>query len=100
MKLNNEKINKVLELLRAVQQEVNDTIKQEQEACQHSNIAECPYQESTYYSNGQPPIRVCLDCGLAEGGWSFKVLFEKSVPLSPRGISRELLFKLKQGDMV
>lgn len=55
MKLNNEKINKALEVLAAVKQEVADTINQEQESCQHTNIAECPYERSTHYSHGQPP---------------------------------------------
>lgn len=99
MKLNNEKINKALGVLAAVKQEVADTIKQEQESCQHTNIAECPYESSTHYSHGQPPIRICLDCGVTEIGWSFKVLYEENTALSPRGISRELLFKLKQGEV-
>jgi hypothetical protein len=40
-----------------------------QKSCKHPEIVECSYLPETPLFDAQPPIRVCVTCGLAEEEW-------------------------------
>ena len=101
MKLTNEDINNSIENLKAAQRELSVVINYVQNTCNHTNIAECNYQPSEFFS-AQPPMRVCLDCGVSEEGWGcgFQVLREKVTGLAPRKISRDDLYSIRCGKYI
>lgn len=101
MKLTNEKINNQLLKLKEAQNNLQEVINEVQSECSHDNIAECDYKPSEFF-NAQPPMRVCLDCGMSEEGWGcgFKVLREKVAGLTPRKISREDLYSIRCGKYI
>jgi len=101
MQLNNSKINDAIGKVKQADIELNIAVAHAQDKCTHGNIAECDYSSSDYRDTF-PPIRICLDCGLTEEGWGcgYRTLVEKSSQLSPRGISRDMLYKLRIGKFI
>ena len=101
MKLTNESINNQILRLKEAQTELEDVVNSVQSDCPHVSVAECDYKPSEYF-NAQPPMRVCLDCGMSEEGWGcgFKVLREKVIGLTPRKISREDLYSVRCGKYI
>jgi hypothetical protein len=101
MQLNNRSINEVIDRIRQAEIELNIAIIYAQEHCTHGDIAECDYS-SSYYRDTFPPIRICLGCGLTEEGWGcgYRTLVERDNQLSPRRISRDLLYKLRIGKII
>lgn len=70
-------------------------VRAEQQTCAHETLAECQYQPSRVVDGyASPPMRVCLDCGIAEEGWGpgYVVLRGEA-----RTISRDELYRLRQG---
>lgn len=101
MKLKSDMINKALEDVKTAQELLKVEIERVQDSCDHSDIAECEYVPSDWYSDAKAPERICLSCGLAEEGWGcgYKVLIERS-GLTPRGIPRDVFYKIRQGKWI
>lgn len=99
MRLSNNSILLHLELLKQAEEKLEEVVEWAQSTCEHSNIAECDSYSSF---TTQPPIRICLDCGITEEGWGcgYKFLREKQADLSPRGISRDKLYSLRVGKFI
>lgn len=66
-----------------------ETVASIQRECYHESVAECQYYA------GDPPQRVCLECGLSEEGWGtgYKLLSLPPTAFLPR----EELYKLRAG---
>lgn len=101
MKVRNKQINQAKDELIEAGKHFALVIKQVQESCRHTDIAECEYEPGTYFAYAQAPWRVCIDCGLAEEGWGsgYGVLIDRS-GFGVRKISRTDLFKLACGDRI
>jgi hypothetical protein len=67
-----------------------------QKHCNHEKLAECDYNHRETFSS-DPPIRICLECGLTEEGWGcgYKVL---SAAVSK--IDRKELYRRREGLMI
>jgi hypothetical protein len=63
--------------------------QKQQLVCKHKHVAECSYVSSTHYSDAEPPVRMCLDCGLAEDGWSCGYVVLKNADETVGRIERE-----------
>ena len=81
------------EELEALQKKRKELILENQIACDHKelDIGECSGTSGPY--NSSPSVRVCLQCGLTEDGYSFHILKSNN----PRQLSRHEVFTLKQG---
>jgi hypothetical protein len=84
----------------AAQDKVKSTkIKEEQVTlkvvldCKHKDLAECEYQPSDW-GPAYAPLRMCLNCGLAEVGWGcgYKVLTTDSLI---KKIDRDMVYRLR-----
>jgi hypothetical protein len=75
----------------------NKTLAALQKACPHDLVAECDYQDMTFFA-AMPPRRICETCGIEEEGWGcgYQVLTNDRV----RPVSREELYQLRLGDEV
>lgn len=71
MKLNNDAINSALHEMQTARNVAQLIIQSQQSKCKHKTIAECEYRPEGIVSYAQPPIRVCVDCGISEDGWRF-----------------------------
>ncbi len=93
MKLTATQINDALERVDEAERVLRREVAAAQSTCRHNTIAEAGYTESC------PPMRICLHCGMTEDGWGsgYHVLLNKQEPLGVPGISRTLLYQLRQG---
>lgn len=69
MKLNNEAITLALRDVQTARNVAQRVIQNQQSKCKHSVVAEGEYQPEGIISYAQPPIRVCVNCGISEDGW-------------------------------
>jgi hypothetical protein len=79
-RVNNRLIRHVQEEVAIAESRLRMAIYQEIEKCEHKSIGECDYRPSDW-STADPPLRVCLDCGLVEPGWSCGHLVLNSLDL-------------------
>lgn len=101
MKVKNKEILKRLSSVQKAEDKLDEVVNKVQASCPHNNIAECDYQPSEFFS-ANPPIRICLECGLSEEGWGcgYSVLVEKQNGLSLRQISRDTLYSMRVGKFI
>jgi hypothetical protein len=90
----NKTLTKMREKIAKKQQELAAAVADEQCVCKHEHVAEADYVSSPY-GRGMPPMRVCLDCGLSEDGWSFYVLTAK-----PTRMDRSEVYRNRLGFML
>lgn len=98
MRVRNNAITGALDAVDSAKVWADAVVKEVQEACTHTDIAECPFDGETEFRYALPPWRVCVDCGLAEEGWGcgFRTLIDTS-GYGVRQISRTDLFKIAVG---
>jgi hypothetical protein len=100
MKLRNVRIESLREAYFQITQELKFVIMQEQMVCEHLELAETPWKDSTY-GNATPERRICLQCGMAEVGWGpgFIVLGPQRQQRvnAPQTIDEKTFYWLRQG---
>jgi hypothetical protein len=66
MNLKSKQINKAYNTLAKAHSKLKDVQLSVVTSCEHKEVGECSYRESTTFSYAYPPERVCLNCGLTE----------------------------------
>ena len=89
----NEAIESAVIELAQAREKYLKVIREVQANCKHFNISECDYYER-YFGGCDPPMRVCLDCGLVEDGWGCGYETLKGKECDIISISREDLIKI------
>ncbi|VTU32091.1 hypothetical protein H4CHR_02940 [Variovorax sp. PBS-H4] len=90
-----ECLNNRIDKLRA---ERASALRNLQQVCEHTSLAECDYQKSVMTDGGAlPPLRVCLECGMSEEGWGPGYVVLRGAAAS---ISRNELYDKRAGFLI
>ena len=73
----NKKLLKLIDKICEARCKFNDALKELQKTCTHEEVGECNYEPYRYF-NDDPPMRVCLNCGMTETGWGCGYLVLKN----------------------
>jgi hypothetical protein len=69
VQINNKAIQDAKAAVTEAHLNLNRVRYEEVSKCQHSNVAESEHRSDAWGGASDPPMRVCLDCGLVEVGW-------------------------------
>lgn len=97
MELLNEDFKHAQSLVSMAKQNLVKLVQEHQAICPHEDVAECDYRPEGLLSYAQPPIRMCIYCGISEEGWRLhKILREPKAGL--RKWSRDDLIQARIGE--
>lgn len=96
MQLQNDDYSNAKSLVDMAKGHFEALVREHQAICPHEDIAECDYQPEGIITYSQPPIRMCLYCGISEDGWQIHKIL-KTPKSGVRKWTRENLIKARIG---